>query len=147
MDDDLVDRSDALLARNTAATDAANRANAHDAGTNRHYKSIKNRYKKFVDNYADCQAFQLPDGEYINQLALKTYFIEVEQKKDCQPKNAMRSVNALNAFVQKEGKLCLLGSDETSKNASLDYSPLKQTIATCLETVAITYNRFHKELF
>ncbi len=136
---DVVDSAQALRDRNSNTLQAMMRSNARDAPTNRTYNGYEGRYIKFVMNDPNREHFNLREGCYVSEEALKAFFLK-EGEKDYRPQNINRIAHGLDILVKAENALDLLGEGNKG-GQSIRYGPLKETIQTCYDSVLLNHNK------
>jgi hypothetical protein len=92
-------------------------------GQNDKYHQIINLYKIWIDAEGGETRFGLEPGKYINDLALKQYYLKKETKHRANKQTAKNTVQALNKLCKYEGA------------CSLQESGAWETIETVLETL------------
>lgn len=76
------------------------------AGGNTEYKKIIKRFKTFVDGHSDddrTNKLQLTPGKYFSENAVSYFYIEKENKRNCNQDTAKRTRNALDLVAKEEG--------------------------------------------
>lgn len=72
-------------------------------GSNAKYKQLISKYKIYVDEEGGVTRFGLEPGRYINDLALKSYYLQKESKRRANRKTARSTLLALNQLCLQEG--------------------------------------------
>jgi len=92
-------------------------------GQNDKYHQIINLYKIWIDAEGGETRFGLEPGKYINDLALKQYYLKKETQRRANKQTAKNTIRALNKLCRYEG------------TCSLQESGAWETIETVLETL------------